>query len=360
MAAERGADDGTGQTPTPLPPPPVSPAPSPASVTSSPPPPRRWWVALVRHGALAVAWLIVVGLSIVVTGWMLRIGEGTAWSWAATAAIHLLLVGAWVPLTVAAWQRRWVLGVAAGLLVAVQVVLVWPMLPRPGAAADPASPALRLRSSNVYFDNPDPAGAAATLLDGDVDVISLVEVTPEVTGALDRAGIDDRYPHHVDLAAFGTVGTAVYARYPLEVVGEPSPAVLAVRVSPPDRPATTLFVVHAFPPAAADPGSWERTLDELDATMAATEGPWVAIGDYNATLDHRAYRDLLSDGRTDAHVATGRGAARSWPANGRLPAMLLIDRAVVSPGLRAVATAERDLPGSDHRMLDVIVAEPER
>ena len=90
--------------------------------------------------------------------------------------------------------------------------------------------------------------------------------------------------------------------------------------------------------------------DRLDAAPE----PWVAIGDFNGTYDHRLYRDLLGGGRQDAHLATGRGLAASWPTTGPLfPPVFLIDRAITSPGLDPVRTAERRVAGSDHEMLDV-------
>jgi endonuclease/exonuclease/phosphatase (EEP) superfamily protein YafD len=312
--------------------------------------------------ALVAAWVVVVPVAILGLVWLLRVGEATPWHWMITAGTHVLLVGAWFSLVVAVWLRRWALGAIAVSLVLLQLFLVWPMAPGLGASAgvgtaSGAAPALRLRSFNVYYGNDQVEAVAEQLLDGQVDLIALVEVTPPVVEALDRAGVADRYPHRVDRARFGTGGTAVFSRFPVEVVGTPTAEIVAVRVDDGrPGPAPTVFVVHAFPPGPEDPGGWVRALDQLDAAMEVTEGPAVAIGDFNATLDHRAYRDLLRDGRTDAHVATGRGSARSWPAGGRLPPVILIDRAVLSEELRAIGTAEQTVPGSDHRLIDVAIS----
>ena len=265
---------------------------------------------------------------------------------------------AWVALGAAVWLRRRALGGVALAVVVLQLVLVWPMVRPASSAADDAADdgaTLRLRSFNVYLANDRLDEVATELLDGQVDVIALVEATPPVVEALDDAGVAARYPYRIDRSAFGTIGTVVLSRRPIELVGTPTPALLVARVDGGAAPDATVLVVHAFPPSGDDPGSWVRTLDDVDAAMAGAEGPSVAIGDFNATLDHRAYRDLSHDGRTDAHVATGRGSARSWPAGHRVPPLLLIDRAVLSPELQAVRTEETTVAGSDHRMIDVVV-----
>ena len=127
----------------------------------------------------------------------------------------------------------------------------------------------------------------------------------------------------------------------------------AVAFSLPGGRTLRLVAVHVFPPPASDGGRWAADLDALDRFLHDLPRPWVAIGDYNATFDHRAFRGLLHDGRQDAHLVTGRGWARSWPVKPVVPPVLLIDHAVVSPGVRVSATGERTLAGSDHRMIEV-------
>lgn len=318
-------------------------------------------VGRLRRAALALvraAWVLVVGLGALLALWLVRFGESSTLGWILSSATHLALLGAWLALAVAVFARDRALGLAAGALVVAQLAIAWPLLPWPGGSS--ARPHLTLRSSNAFVSNDDPDAYAAELLDGAGDVIAITEFTPEVADALDRAGVDERYPHQQLDPVQGTVGTAIYSTVPFEPVDDVPAAleteVTAVDVQVPDEGAIRVFVVHAFPPGGDDPGGWSRSLRELDDLLAATDGPWVAIGDYNATYDHRVYRDLVDGGREDAHLATGRGLARSWPAAGRLPALFLIDRAIVGPGLAATATAERTLPGSDHRALDVAVA----
>ena len=311
---------------------------------------RRWARALVR-----ASWVIAIGLASLLAMWLLRIGEATQLGWVLSSALHLALLGAWIPLLVAVGARARVLGAVALVLLVAQLALTWPMLPWSGSTSDGRA-TLRLRSTNAFVSNDDPAAYAARILADPRDLIAISEFTPKVQEALEAAGIDEQYPHHLTRADVGTVGTAVYSRYPIEQRRAAAGEVLAVDVRRPGARLVRVFVVHAFPPGGGDPGGWARSLRAIDRMLSDTHGPWVAIGDFNATLDHRRYRELLHEARSDAHLATGRGLARSWPTtNAVLPPLFLIDRAIVPSGVEALRTAEHTVPGSDHRALDVDV-----
>lgn len=300
----------------------------------------------------------VTVLLLLLAAWLLRVGEATELGWVLAAGLPLALLAASPALLVGVAARRPRLVVGAWVLVVAQVALVWPLLPwaEGGLQGADGGRVLQISALNVFVDNGDLDAMASDALAVDRDVLGFVELTPEAETALAAAGIERRYPYRVGTAAPGTVGAVLYSRHPLALVGEPTSQVLVADVAVPGAERTRVLLLHVFPPGSADPGRWRRTLDDLDRTLEDTPGRWVAIGDVNATMAHRPYRDLLRDGRRDAHLATGRARAGTWPAGGRLPAMFLIDRAIVSAELRAVRTAERTIAGTDHRMLDVDVA----
>lgn len=308
----------------------------------------RWARPLV-----GASWVIAVGLTTLLAMWLFRIGESTQLGWILSSAVHLALLCAWIPLLVAVGARARALGAVAVVLLAAQLAITWPLLPWSGSTSG-GQATLRLRSTNAFVSNDDPTAYARRILADPRDVITISEFTPQVQAALEAAGIDERYPHHRARADRGTVGMAVYSRFPIGQRPSTAGELLAAEVRPPGAKPVLVFAVHAFPPAGADPGGWARALRALDRRLRATDGPWVAIGDFNATSDHRRYRDLLDGGRSDAHLATGRGLARSWPASSSLlPPLFLIDRAIVPRGVEVLRTAEHTVPGSDHRVLDV-------
>jgi endonuclease/exonuclease/phosphatase family metal-dependent hydrolase len=84
------------------------------------------------------------------------------------------------------------------------------------------------------------------------------------------------------------------------------------------------------------------------------DGPLrVILGDFNATLDHAAFRDLLDDGYVDAADATGDGLAPTW-SGGPLNLPITIDHVVLDARLGVRATSVHTIAGSDHR---AVVAE---
>jgi endonuclease/exonuclease/phosphatase family metal-dependent hydrolase len=110
----------------------------------------------------------------------------------------------------------------------------------------------------------------------------------------------------------------------------------------------TVGAVHTLAPSRRwRERIWWRSFDTVETVAAATPGPLVVAGDWNATMAHGPLRRLVAGGRLrDAHVDAGRGSARTWPA--RLPVALL-DRVLVSPEIAVESIREVRLPGSDHR-----------
>lgn len=311
-----------------------------------------WWADRL----VGACWVVATGLGALLALWVLRPGEDLQLTWVALAGLHLLLLGAWPILVVGFVFHRGGLILAALALIGAQLLVAWPMLPWAGAPDLDQEP-ITIGSLNAYVDNPDPAATARRIATDPPDILVLQEYTPEVRDEFERSNLLRHYPYAIDQAEPGTTGEAVYARFPL-ALGRPADGTrdqLAVVATLPGRRTLHIVDVHVFGPQEDDKGFWYRSLRQLDRDLDAMPEPWVAIGDYNATSDHRAFRDLLGDGRRDAHLAIGRGLARTWPVGKALPPLFLIDHAVVSPDVAVTATRERTVPGTDHRMIEVDV-----
>jgi endonuclease/exonuclease/phosphatase (EEP) superfamily protein YafD len=76
----------------------------------------------------------------------------------------------------------------------------------------------------------------------------------------------------------------------------------------------------------------------------------VLAGDFNATLDHSAFR-AATEGCTDAGAERGQGLVPTWPT--RTPGWLgvQIDHVLSTGGIHAESFAVYPLPGSDHRAI---------
>ncbi len=73
-------------------------------------------------------------------------------------------------------------------------------------------------SANLYDGNATPAAAAAAIVNTDVDVLVLVEISRDMQAALEAAGIEERFPYHerneFDERAGSVEG--IYSRLPIQ------------------------------------------------------------------------------------------------------------------------------------------------
>ncbi|MGN9808392.1 endonuclease/exonuclease/phosphatase family protein [Micromonospora sp. BQ11] len=272
--------------------------------------------------------------------------------------------GSLAPLVLAvALRRRWTAAVAA-VATAVLVVLVVPRMlssPQP----DAGGPTVRLLTANLLAGAAD----ARTLVDlvrrHRVDVLAVQEFTPGAQAELDRLGLAELLPHRQLHPQVGTVGSGLYARFPIGEGGvrhnrggwgfDQAYGTVAVPGAPPVR----VESAHPAAPYAIDQvGHW-RT--DLAAQPPATpDGPLrILAGDFNATLDHTPLRDLLHTGYVDAADAAGAGLVGTWgPYDGDPIPPVTIDHVLVDRRIAVRAVSVHDVPGSDHRAVLAEVALP--
>ena len=105
---------------------------------------------------------------------------------------------------------------------------------------------------------------------------------------------------------------------------------------------------------------WRAELRQLSELWRAApeREPAILLGDFNASVDHREFRDLLARGLTDAAQATGKGLAPTWPANSPVPAFAALDHVLVSPGIKVTDFDVVTLPGTDHAAVVARLAAP--
>jgi endonuclease/exonuclease/phosphatase (EEP) superfamily protein YafD len=266
---------------------------------------------------------------------------------AGAAAVIALVAGrpgpALAALPVAAWHRR--------------------LLRSPGAetangqAADRLASAVgcpvRLATINIERHVTTAPAIVEALLRSDADVVLVQELTPDTRPAFTDAAFRRRFPHRFEAPEDGFFGAAIYSRYPLIRADDRPLGGRHMVVAELDIGGTAVTVVSVHTQAPIHPrdiGPWRSGFTDLGALAATADGPVVLAGDWNATTGNRPFRRMLRDaGLLDAHLAVGRGRARTWPAHHRpLPPLLLLDHVVVGGGVVVRAVHERPAPGSDH------------
>ncbi|MFA7767474.1 endonuclease/exonuclease/phosphatase family protein [Streptomyces sp. NRRL S-448] len=224
---------------------------------------------------------------------------------------------------------------------------------------------LTVVSNNVAAENRDPAGTARDLAASGADLLALEELTDQARGTYEKE-LAKAYPHHT---VQGTVGLwsklPLSATRPVDVLrGMVGP--LAEQLEPEDIPAdppralrTTVatekgplavYVVHLGSVRVMPrSGFWTESRDagatKLAKAVAAERSERaLVLGDFNGTMDDRAFDGLTSQLRSVQDVA-GDGFGFNWPA--KFP-VARIDQILVR-GVEPESAWLLPATGSDHR-----------
>ena len=265
----------------------------------------------------------------------------------------LVAGGAIVAVAVALLLRR---RAAAACVAVLAAVLVWFVAPRAlggpsEAEGGPGGARLRVLTANLSQQPGTAAGLVEIVRETRPDVLSVQELTPPVARALDAAGLAELLPERVLSTRDSGYGSGLYSRLALErrppVAGRSTLSV--ARAGLPGAPPLELYAAHPRAPRSrSDTLEWRADLRGLPP---ATPGGAIRImaGDFNSTLDHGQFRELLGRGYEDAAAEVGAGLRATWPANRRFPPPVTIDHVIADArcGVRAVRVF--GVPRSDHR-----------
>lgn len=258
-----------------------------------------------------------------------------------------------LPLAIALLLRaRWT-ALAIGVAMVWLIVLIAPRTISDGQP-EANGRTVHLLTANLLVGGASLPDLEKVIDQADPDIIALQEVTPENVAALRAAGVMKSRPHVLGSPEPGSTGYVTISRWKLtEVPG----SVLPPGRWPEMRVAGTPIRfrnIHPSSPLKRVPStSWRASL----AAIPPTEGRMrVVAGDFNATLDHRAFRSVLDRGYRDAGDQTGNGLKWTWDVtrNGRL----VIDHVLVPPGVAVSDYAVHNIPGSDHNAVTVTLRLP--
>lgn len=320
-------------------------------------------VAGVGSRVTKISWAVAGGLA----AWAVaRVAAADRARRAETTAVPLLTftpqvaaAAPWAALGLGLAGRRGPAATAALAAAALGLVVRSRKIPRPQPGA--CGPMLRVLTVNLYVGRGDADVVVARVRQVGADVLFLQELTDDAVTRLKQAGLDELMPHtQLDLRG-GSRGSGIYSRFPLSE----GPAVALVHMAQPTAllelpsgDAVELICVHPVRPRLERRGA-ARWREELAVLPSPGELPRVLAGDFNATLDHAAFRDVLRLGYADAALQAGNALAPTWgpPGNG---AVLTLDHVLVDRSCAVLAYSVHVVPGSDHRAVYAEIQLPER
>ncbi|MBE7701196.1 endonuclease/exonuclease/phosphatase family protein [Oerskovia sp. Sa1BUA8] len=268
----------------------------------------------------------------------------SATPWVALAALVVLLLSL--------SRRRWVLSTIAGVLVVAHAVWLVPFfVPGPGTAPG-ADGTLRVMATNVFYGRADALAVVDAVRAEEVELLSVVELSAEFEAELVAAGIEDLLPyswtrlHPTEDAA----GSGLWSATPLsdERDGVASRFHQPSAVVGLDGTDVRVTAAHPHPPTPGAVDLWAEDLALLREEAHADPTPQILLGDFNATHDHSAFRDLLGGRFADATRLAGDGLNLSWPAGRSHPPLVDLDHVVVDEGMRVGDVGQVEIPGTDH------------
>jgi endonuclease/exonuclease/phosphatase (EEP) superfamily protein YafD len=232
-------------------------------------------------------------------------------------------------------------------------------IPRPQPTA--SGPVLRVLTVNMFHGQGDAGTVVARARQVEADVLFLQELTADAVTRLKQAGLTDLMPHTRLELRKGSGGSGIYSRFPLSE----GPRVVPVRAAHPTAllelpsgEAVELICVHTSAPALRRDGA-DRWRAELAALPHPGRLPRVLAGDFNATLDLAAFRDVLRLGYADAARQAGKALTPTWGPWGT-GAILTLDHVLVDPSCAVLACSVHVIPGSDHRAVYAAIQLPGR
>lgn len=250
---------------------------------------------------------------------------------------------------------------AAVVLLVFGLGLAAVVAPRTVAKDDPVprGTPLGILTANLLKGHASPHGFSLLVRATDPDVVAMQELTPEMWDSLTRpGGIGDDYPYRFAQPQRKRHGIGVMSRVPLKQL-RPDPVTYTDFTWPElqlgDWP-VAFRTIHPNPPVApVQTRGWQRNLGDLPASRRSDGMLRIVAGDFNATLDHRAFRRVLDRGYEDAGRMTGNGLVPTWEGDFF---RLTIDHVIYDSAIAAQSYSVHDLPGSDHNAVFVRLVVP--
>lgn len=308
----------------------------------------RWWHVVATITALLATIVAIVALSLHHFGTSMQVTV------LLTAVSHQLMWAAPLGLVGALVARRW--ATAALALVACALVAIVQIPPNLGDTFALEGSDLLVLQANLKVGGASPDALTQLVRDHHVDLLATEELTPAEEAALIDAGLSTVLPHrYAAPLPGGGGGLGVWSRFPLtETQNVPgySAGVLIARVLVPGSP-LTFVALHLSPPYKQPFEIWRHEIASLRGTLAglSNDAPVIAAGDFNATIDHVQFRDLLTGGYRDAAGAAGAGYLPTYPDDRWWGPVIGIDHVLIRGGLAAKSADTFSVPGSDHRAL---------
>jgi endonuclease/exonuclease/phosphatase (EEP) superfamily protein YafD len=310
---------------------------------------RRRWPHVLSILIAVVAWVLVAA------GLFGLIARTVVSSWhpliIAATALPFISAGVLVAVLGFGATRRWLpLGISVVLLVVLAVPQARILVRSPGR---PVGTPLRIMTFNMRLGDADVHQVLATARSHGAQLLMLQELSYPALQRLRAAGIDTQFRYSYANARGGGSGIGLFSVVPLaDEHNYPDfwLQVISARITLPSGPSVTVFSSHLSAPYPAPAGRWVLESRHLGQVLAGITGPVVDAGDFNSTVNHKTFRELVAaGGMTDAASSIG-AVLRTYPVDRWPGALIGIDH-VLLRDVQARSVKSVHIDNSDHAAL---------
>ena len=270
-------------------------------------------------------------------------------------------------------RRPWA-ALPAGALLALQLLWLFPpdrVADRPDRGPQDRTRTrqaaeLKVMTLNAWKGQADAAEVVRLVRENGVALLAVQELSPALERRLDAEGLGALLPYRISRTTDGAGGGGLYSSRPIVPVDSVSGSAfhmptVQLELDAGGRPASlTVTNVHTKAPVWGRAGQWRSELAAL-GRLAARPGNALLLGDFNATLDHAEFRQILegaagagTDGTGSGGPLVDAGAAAlarlvpTWPMDGPPLPGVVIDHIVTGPQVRSRGYSVLPVAGSDH------------
>lgn len=230
---------------------------------------------------------------------------------------------------------------------------------------------LKVMTLNAWKGQADAAEVVRLVRENGVALLAVQELSPALERRLDAEGLGALLPHRISRSRDGAGGGAVYSSRPIIPVDSVDgsafhmPTVQMELDAGGRQAPLTVTNVHTKAPVWGRASQWRSELAAL-GRLAARPGNMLLLGDFNATLDHAEFRQMLQgqDRNRPGGPLVDAGAAAlarlvpTWPMAGPPLPGVVIDHIVTGPQVHSSGYAVLPVAGSDHAALLATLSVP--
>ena len=220
---------------------------------------------------------------------------------------------------------------------------------------------LTVMTLNAWKGQADAAEVMRLVRENGVTLLAVQELSPALERRLDAEGLGALLPHRISRSRDGAGGGAVYSSRPIVPLDSVDGSAfhmptVQLELDAGGRPVSLAVTnVHTKAPVWGRAGQWRSELAAL-GRLAARRGNLLLLGDFNATLDHAEFRQMLQgpEGAGPGGPLVDAGAAAlarlvpTWPMDGPPLPGVVIDHIVTGPQVRSGGYSVLPVAGTDH------------